>query len=123
MAPLIQPPAAPLRVAPDGIRADNLNLVAPAFGTLTGSGTIAPKGNLDFKMLAKLTGSGAVSQVSRVASLGRPANGIPFRIQGTMANPVFVPDVGRAVGDLVKDPETAKKAATVLGGLFGGKKR
>ena len=122
-ATLIQTLAATLRVAPDGIRADNLNLVAPAFGTLTGSGTIAPKGNLDFKMLAKLTGSGAVSQVSRVASLGRPANGIPFRIQGTMANPVFVPDVGRAVGDLVKDPETAKKAATVLGGLFGGKKR
>ena len=122
-ATLIQTLAATLRVAPDGIRADNLNLVAPAFGTLTGSGTIAPKGNLDFKMLAKLTGSGAVSQVSRVASLGRPANGIPFRIQGTMANPVFVPDVGRAVGDLVRDPETAKKAATVLGGLFGGKKR
>ena len=122
-ATLIQTLAATLRVAPDGIRADNLNLVAPAFGTLTGSGTIAPKGNLDFKMLAKLTGSGAVSQVSRVASLGRPANGIPFRIQGTMANPIFVPDVGRAVGDLVKDPETAKKAATVLGGLFGGKKR
>ena len=122
-ATLIQTLAATLRVAPDGIRADNLNLVAPAFGTLTGSGTIAPKGNLDFKMLAKLTGSGAVSQVSRVASLGRPANGIPFRIHGTMANPIFVPDVGRAVGDLVKDPETAKKAATVLGGLFGGKKR
>lgn len=122
-ATLIQTLAATLRVSPDGIRADNLNLIAPAFGTLTGSGTIAPKGNLDFKMLAKLTGSGAVSQASRVASLGQPANGIPFRIQGTTANPIFVPDVGRAVGDLVRDPETAKKAATALGGLFGGKKR
>ena len=122
-ATVIQTLAATLRVAPDGIRADNLNLVAPAFGTLTGSGTIAPKGNLDFKMLAKLTGSGTVSQVSRVASLGQPANGVPFRIEGTTANPIFVPDVGRAVVDLVKSPETAKKAASVLGGLFGGKTR
>lgn len=126
-ATLIQTLAATLRVAPDGIRADNVSLVAPAFGTLTGSGTIAPKGNLDFKMLAKLTGSGAVDQVSRVASLGQPANGIPFRIQGTTANPIFVPDVGRAVGDavggLVKDPEAAKKAVGALRGLFGGKKR
>ena len=120
---VIQTLAATLRVSPDGIRTDNLNLVAQAFGTLTGSGTIDPKGNLDFKMLAKLTGSGTVSQVSRVASLGQPANGIPFRIEGTTANPIFVPDVGHAVGDLVKNPETAKKAASVLGGLFGGKKR
>ena len=124
---LIETLAAALRVAPEGIRADNLNLIAPAFGKLTGSGTIDPKGNLDFKMLAKLTGSGAVGQVSRVASLGQPANGIPFRIQGTAANPVFVPDVGRAAGDavggLVRDPESAKKAASILGGLFGGKKR
>lgn len=124
---LIQTLAATLRVAPDGIHTDNLNLVAPAFGTLTGGGAIAPTGNLDFRMLAKLTGSGAVSQISRVGSLGQPANGIPFRIQGTTANPIFVPDVGRAVGDavggLVKDPESAKKAASALGRLFGGKKQ
>jgi len=29
-------------------------------------------------------------------------------------------DVGRAVSDLAKDPETAKKALSALGGLFGG---
>jgi AsmA protein len=118
----IQTLAATLRIAPDGIRADNLNLVAPAFGTLTGDGTIAPKGNLDFKMLAKLTGSGAASEVSRIASLGQPANGIPFHIQGTTANPIFVPDVGRAVSNLAKDPAAAKKAVSALGGLFGRKK-
>jgi AsmA protein len=123
---LVQTLAATLRVAADGIRADNMNLVAPAFGTLTGSGTIAPKGNLDFTMLAKLTGSGA-AHVSRVASLGQPASGIPFRIQGTTANPIFVPDVSHAVSNavsgLVKNPEAAKKAAGDLGSLFGRKKR
>jgi AsmA protein len=119
---LIQTLAATLRIAPDGIRADTLNLVAPAFGTLAGSGTIGPKGDLNFKMLAKLAGTASVSQVSRIAS----TNGVPFRIQGTTANPIFVPDVGRAVtdavGGLVKDPEAAKKAAGALGGLFGRKK-
>ncbi|HEY3045583.1 MAG TPA: hypothetical protein VGJ39_16245, partial [Vicinamibacterales bacterium] len=62
-------------------------------------------------------------QVSRIAS----TNGVPFRIQGTTANPIFVPDVGRAVtdavGGLVKDPEAAKKAAGALSGLFRGKKQ
>jgi AsmA protein len=119
---LIQTLAATLRVAPDGIRIDNLNLVAPALGALTGSGTIAPNGSLDFRMLAKLMGA-AAGQLSRVTSLGQSAGGIPFRVQGTSANPVFVPDVGRVVSDLAKDPETAKKAISALGGLFGGKKR
>jgi len=119
---VIQTLAATLRVAPEGIRIDALNLVAPAIGALTGSGTIAPNGTLDFRMLAKLMGA-AASQLSRVTSVGQPANGIPFRVQGTSANPVFVPDVGRAVSDLAKDPETAKKALSALGGLFGGKKR
>jgi AsmA protein len=119
---MIQMLAATLRVAPDGIRVDNLNLVAPALGALTGSGVIAPKGTLDFRMLAKLTG-----QLSRIGSFRQPASGIPFRIQGTTASPVFVPDASRAVSDAVggfiKDPESAKKAASALGGLFGGKKR
>jgi len=122
---LIQTLAATLRVAPDGIRADGVNLVAPLFGTLTGGGTIAPKGNLDFKMLAKLTG--AVGEASRLASISLPANGIPFLIGGTTANPIFVPDVSRAVGDAVRgfvnDPESARKAAGALSGLFGGKKQ
>ena len=123
---VIQTLATTLRVAPDGTRAESLSLVVPALGELTGSGTVAPKGALDFRMLAKLTGalgSAAAGQISRITSLNQPAGGIPFRIQGTTANPIFVPDVGRAVGDLVKSPETAKKAATLLGGLLGGKKR
>jgi AsmA protein len=118
---VIQTLAATLRVTPEGIRAEGLNLIAPAIGTLTGNGAIAPKGDINFTMLVKLTGS-AAGQLSRVASIGQPAGGIPFKIQGTMTNPVFVPDVGRAVGDLVRDPETAKKAASALRGLFGGRK-
>ena len=92
-------------------------MVAPSIGTLTGAGTIAPKGAMDFKMNAKL--AGATGQgVARVASLGQPANGIPFRIQGTTSSPIFVPDVGGAVTNVLKSPETAKKAADALRGFF-----
>jgi len=120
---LVQTLAATLRVGPEGIRADGVNLVAPAIGTLTGNGTIAPQGDMNFTMLANLTGSAGAGQLARVASLGQPSSGIPFKIQGTTTNPIFVPDVGRAVGDLVRNPDSAKKAASALSGLFGGRKQ
>ena len=120
---LVQTLAATLQVAPDGIQAASLHLVAHAIGSLTGSGTISARGAVDFAMRAKLTGSGLVGEISRVVSLSQPADGIPFRITGTTANPVFVPDVGRAVGDLAASPGAALKAAGALGGLFGVKKR
>jgi AsmA protein len=96
-----------VRVAPEGIRADALNLVVRSIGSLTGGGSIAPKGTLDFRMLGSL---GSV-------------RGVPFRIQGTTANPVFVPDVSAAVGNILKNPESAAGAAKALGGLFGKKKK
>jgi len=106
-----------LRIAPERIQVDGLDVVAPTIGTLTGAGTIAPKGAMDFKMNAKLT-SAVGAGVTRIASLGQPANGVPFRIQGTTSSPVFVPDVGGAVTNALKSPETAKKAADALRGFF-----
>jgi AsmA protein len=114
---VIQRLRATVRVAPERIQVDGLDVVAPAIGTLAGAGTIAPKGALDFRMNAKLAGATA-GAVTRIASLGQPANGMPFRIQGTTSNPVFLPDVSSAVGNMLKNPETAKKAVDVLRGLF-----
>jgi len=96
-----------VRVAPDGIRADGLNMIVRSVGSLTGSGAIAPKGTMDFRMLG---------------SLGS-MRGIPFRIQGTTANPVFVPDVSAAVGNVLKNPESAAGGVKALGGLFGKTKK
>ena len=97
-----------LRVAPEGIQADAVNMVVPAIGTLTGAGTISPAGAMDFKMLAKV----------RLA--------IPFFVRGTTSKPVFVPDVGGVVKGMVEDaaknPDNIKKATDFLGGLLGGKK-
>jgi AsmA protein len=124
---LIQTLSSTLRIAPDGTRAESLNLIVPVIGSLTGNGTIASNGALDFKMLVKLTDSSSLTRgVSRYASLGHPENGIAFRIAGTTANPVFAPDVAGVVSGvvdgLVKNPGSAATAGSFLGGLLGKKR-
>jgi AsmA protein len=112
-----------LRVAPDGTRADGLNCVVRSIGSVEGAGSIAPNGTLDCRMLARLASStGAAGRMARMASLGHPEHGMPFRITGTTASPVFVPDVGRAASDAIKDPGTMAKAAGFMRSLFGKKK-
>jgi len=112
-----------LRMAPDGLRADNFNASVPALGTLFGDGTIDAKNNLDFKMVATLTNSlvgapGATSTSGGAAGvlgglLGRiPGGGggstasngrrIPFLIQGTTSDPKFIPDVKGLAADMLK---------------------
>ena len=53
-----------LRVAPEGIRADNLNLVVPAIGSMTGSGTIGADQALNFQMVANLSASNSTGPPS-----------------------------------------------------------
>ena len=118
-----------LEMTPAGIKIGGFTMVAPAIGTLTGEGTISPQGAMNFPMLAKLR-EGVIatpiqsSAINRVLSYGQ-TSGVPFRIQGTTKNPLFVPDVGRAVQsatdslkDAAKNPDNLKKAADALGNLF-----
>jgi hypothetical protein len=112
-----------LRMAPDGLRAENFNASVSALGTLIGAGTIDAKNNLDFKMVATLTnslggGTGATSAAGGAAGiigglLGRMPSGsggstagkgqrIPFLIQGTTSNPKFIPDVKGLAADMLK---------------------
>ena len=80
-----------VRVAPEGTQANNINLTVPSIGVLTGGGTVSPTNELAFKMDANVGGLG-----------------IPFGIQGTTADPKFIPDVkGMATG--------------MLKGVLGGK--
>src|SRR5258708_9736740 len=73
-----------VRVAPEGTRADNINLTVPAIGIVTGAGTVSPANELAFKMNAAVGGMG-----------------IPFTVQGTTSDPKFMPDVkGMAAGFL-----------------------
>jgi AsmA protein len=110
-----------LRMAPDGLKADNFNAVLPALGNVVGGGTVDSKNNLDFKMAATLTDAlGKVaSPVSGAANglggiMGKVGGGggggggcksgttIPFMIEGTTSDPKFVPDAGGLAAGMVK---------------------
>jgi AsmA protein len=103
------------RVAPEGVRTQNINLTIPALGTVTGNGTISPAGALDYKMNASLSG-GAVSGLTQLAGIGGKGGSIPFFIQGTTSDPKFMPDVQGMVGSQLKNG-----LGGALGGLMGGK--
>jgi AsmA protein len=118
---LIQQLSSTLRVAPEGIQASNLNLILPQIGAVTGNGTVGSNDGLNFKMLAKLNnGGGLVGGLSQITSLGQSKGQLPFLIQGTTSNPVFLPDVANAMGQTITAP--AKGVGGILGGLFGQKK-
>jgi AsmA protein len=106
-----------VRVAPDGIKADNFNAVVPSIGTMVGGGTVDSKNELDFKMAATLTTPVASvgSPVSSVGGLLGQATGgssgaggckggmtVPFQIKGTTADPKFIPDVGGLAAGMLK---------------------
>jgi AsmA protein len=122
------------RVAPEGIRTDNVSLIIPALGNISGNGTVSPAGALNYKMNASLSGgaAGAVSGLTQLAGIGGggggKGGGIPFFIQGTTSDPKFMPDVQGMLGGELKQGlpiknSGANAAVDALGGLFGKKKK
>ena len=109
-----------VRYAPDGTRLDNINLVIPALGTVTGAGTVSPSNQLDFKVVANLAGAGG--DLTKAAGFG--ASGVPISIGGTTSNPTFMPDMKAMVNDKIKGLIPGGKSNPLggLGGLFGKKK-
>jgi AsmA protein len=113
------------RVAPEGTKADNINLNVPAIGVITGAGTVSPDGGLNFKMLANLTG-GVVGGVTKVATASNSKSGVPFAITGTTSDPKFIPDVSGVATGAVKEAAKAPGAAVsapnkAVGGLVSKK--
>jgi len=137
---LIQTFSSALRVAPEGIKADNIVLDVPSLGTLTGNGVIAGDNSLNFKMLLKLSG-GASNMLGNLTGLSGSAQskGLPFLIEGKTSNPVFRPALGGAMAGSLQDSVLGavggNKGKTdaqgqqkpdlkdALGGLFGKKKK
>ena len=129
---LIQTFSSNLRVAPEGIRADNLNIVVPSIGSMTGNGTVSSSNALNFHMVATLAQSagmmgGMTKGMSFLGGGGGKGGGIPFMIQGTTAQPVFLPDVAGMVKGAIPNPlqpsGQQNPLGGALGGLFGGKKK
>jgi AsmA protein len=112
----IQTFGATLRMGPEGVAADSLQLIVPSIGTLEGSGTSNPTHVLDFKMRATVHTSGLMAPVG-----GTP---IPFTVEGPAADPVFRPDMKSFAKEELKKAtgDTVGKATGLLKGLLGGKK-
>jgi AsmA protein len=101
-----------VRVAPEGTRADNINLTVPSIGVVTGAGTVSPANELAFKLSAAVGGLSAV----------------PIMVSGTTSDPKFMPDVKGMAGGLLKNalngqtkPGQQNPVNTVMG-LFNKKK-
>jgi hypothetical protein len=102
---LIQSITYQIRVAPQQIRLDDLNVTLAGFGPITGVGTISPGNDLNFQMHAVLhAADGALGGLRAVASLGQGSSGIPFEIQGTTSQPVFVGHGTATVGNTMSLP-------------------
>lgn len=146
---VIEKLATNVHMAPNGLRAENFNAVVPALGTLIGAGTVDSKNNLDFKMIAKLTGpppggasaagvAGAIGGILGQVGGGKSGSlAIPFLVQGTTSDPKFVPDVSGLAKEMLKSQLGSLGAAPqsgaqqqnqpqnplgALGGLFKKKK-
>ena len=119
--------SADVHAAPDGTKVQNISVIAPAIGELSGAGTVSPANALNFKMRAQVKTGGLMTAIS---SSGQTA--VPFSIQGTASEPKFVADVkglvgGMAVGiatDQLKavNPDLGAAAEGIIG-LFGRKKQ
>ena len=115
-----------VREAPEGIRTDNVNLVIPALGTVTGAGTISPAGALNYRLNIGLTG-GAVTGLTQLAGLGGKGGALPVLVQGTTSDPRFMPDTSALAGSALqralggKKPGQANNPANQLMNILGGK--
>ena len=113
----IQSLTANVRTGPEGTSVQDMKLVAPAIGELSGAGTVSPANALDFKMSAMVHTAGLLTVISN--------RSIPFTVGGTCSEPVFRPDIkGMAreeVKTLVKG-NVGKAAGGMLKGLLGSSK-
>lgn len=140
----IQTLSAEVRVDPKGTQANNLNLVVPTVGTITGNGTVSATQQLDAKLVAKVTASGgAVGGVTAMLSGGASGTKpttltVPVTVRGTTSNPQFIPDMSSIVknniGNIANLGATLGKsgngnannaaaaASSILGGFLNKKK-
>jgi AsmA protein len=126
-----------VHMAPTGLKADQLNLVVPALGTVVGGGTLDSGNNLNFNAVATVTSEmvnnaaggamGGLNQVLGAGGSNCKSGGlkVPFQIRGTASDPKFLPDVGGVTASLLKSELScagggAGNLQGIAGGLAGG---
>jgi hypothetical protein len=120
---LIQVASSDLHYAADGLRANNLNIIIPALGTLAGAGTVGADNSLNFRMVAKLAGSSPLAQLVNLPLLNQKSGGgLPFHIEGTTEHPKVVPDIRGVAGIIEKlaQPQGQQQQQQQTGGVIGG---
>ena len=124
---VIQTLSSGVRIAPEGINADNLKLIVAGIGTLTGGGSIASNSAMNFRMLLQGGAGTALSTVmNRVGFAKQAARGIPFLIQGTTSRPIILPDVKGMLGAKAgagQQQNPAQSIQNMLGNVLGNKKK
>jgi AsmA protein len=120
-----------IHMAPTGLKADDLDLVVPALGTVVGGGTLDSKSNMNFNLVATVNSSvvstaaggmaggaaGGLTGVAMGSVMGGGTNcksggiKVPLQIHGTTQNPQFTPDVGGATASLLKSQLTCAGGA------------
>jgi hypothetical protein len=109
-----------VRMEHEGIAVNDILMVLPAWGTLSGSGTIAPDQSIDFSMLAELEPTGVLGARMNSLTKGSSLN-VPFFVRGTTSEPEFVLDTEKAAVDLLKSKlprRDSKKDERSPGGLL-----
>lgn len=125
---VIQTASSNLRYSSTGVSAQNLNVVIPALGTVTGSGIVGANNSLNFHLVAKLSGSNPLAQLVKLPMFGQNGAGLPFHVEGTTSRPVIVPDVKGIAGNILQRLAGSSKQQKqsgiggILGGLLGKKK-
>ncbi len=112
-----------LRYGPQGIRADNLNVEIASIGSVTGAGTMSASNALDFRLVAKLEGASPIAKLTQL-SLFNKGGGIPFRVEGSAANPQVtadIPGLSQTPLNQLKIPSKGQLGG-VLNGLLKKKK-
>ncbi len=106
-----------VQVTPAVTRLDNIQLVVPSIGEVTGAGTVSASHALDFKMRLALT-----KAVGLIPVLGTVSD-LPFSIEGTSQDPKFVPNAGAIVNNELKKIAGSNPAAqSVINGFLGRKR-
>jgi AsmA protein len=105
----------------EGTTLDNIQVIAPQIGELTGGGTVSAQKALALKMKVNLHTSGALTAA---AGSTLSTGAIPFSVTGTVDNPQIHPEVGVVVKEISKDvgKQAGKAAVGILNDFLSGKK-
>jgi AsmA protein len=104
-----------------GTTIDDLQVIAPQIGELTGAGTVSAQKALALKMKINLHTSGVLTTA---AGSTLSTGGIPFSVGGTVENPQIHPEVGAVVKEVAIDvgKDAGKAAVGLLNNFLSGKK-